>query len=167
MSKRNLETIYMPLLGLAAIVLVMYGIDLLTGMFKKLAPSTFRSVAYYWSLPLFTLVTGLLLLLLFWSVMHEKPRSQWVGLSYLVIGLFMVTAFNLLMSVNLPFQFKRPLYPIIETVIPTTFLFRAGGFIAAMGFLSLVLPGEKSWSVKGGRRGPQAPSALDEPPPTG
>ncbi|GEM_PF-6009348 len=135
MSKRNLETVYLPLLRLAAIVLAVYGIDLLAGMFKKLTPSTFRSVAYYWSLPLFTLITGLLLLLLFWSVMHEKPRSQWVGLNYLVAGLFMVTGFNLLMSVNLPFQLKRSLFPIIEAITPTTFLFRAGslrrwGFVA-------------------------------------
>jgi hypothetical protein len=86
-----------------------------------------------WLAPLFQLLTMIAALGLIWMMIASGGYSRWVSVIFLVVGLVILYITAIMAVVRFP----DPMYILVEYLAVNSYLFQAGGAIAAMGLLSL------------------------------
>ena len=139
------NTWWISIAGLIVLLVFTHGADLLLSFLRRRNASTFAlGKVVFGSHALFTLLLAILVLLLAWFVLIRALRNVWVASLYLLIGLLIVSSPSLwfagFLGDWLPFGVKGFL---ANFLLPYTLTYYAGGFVAAIGFLSLIRQGRE------------------------
>ena len=146
MTRSQVTTILLPLVGLVAVLAIGFGGAALLEVEATYDAQTLEvALAVYW-MPLTAMLTTLLtaggLLWLLWRVMTHGPRSRLVAVIYLLVGFFGLLYSPLavwMVYVGTPFELPLPFWT--TTILDYTSLFsHAAGGAAMAGLLMLVLP---------------------------
>ena len=131
------------IVGLIVLLGMALGFDVLATFMGHNIIFTFPWGAYIWmwSSTLTDLLLAAVSLLLFRFVINQAPRNVWVGLIFLLTGLFFA-AYPILYYIP---NFLPALPPSLATLLatPRSYISYSGGLIAMMGLFTLVLPGGK------------------------
>jgi hypothetical protein len=84
-------------------------------------------------LPLMQLIFMLAVVCLIWVAQSSGGYSRWITIVYLIVGLLLLYLLGLLSALPLP----DAIYVIVLYLSLDSFLFQAGGAMAAFGLLSL------------------------------
>jgi hypothetical protein len=90
---------------------------------------------YFWSSPVFVLLLAAIWLLLFWITIFRTSKNVWVGLIYLLVGLFVIlypAFYNLAV-----FCCWIPNIKIFQIDASTKYLQSSGGVIIMVGLFAL------------------------------
>ncbi|HEX7620684.1 MAG TPA: hypothetical protein VF359_05740 [Anaerolineales bacterium] len=69
--------------------------------------------------------------------MTKSPRNFWVGLIYLLVGIFIVSGFSLYYLVPIRIW---PLLSLQTILKPSSYMFISGGFIGVTGLMLILVP---------------------------
>lgn len=138
MKSKAFSSIIFPLSGLIIVLALAYGCDTWVQTLKIINASTFRFTSIlFLSYSLTTLLVAGGLLSLFWILMTKSPRNFWVGLIYLLVGIFIVSGFSLYYLVPIRIW---PLLSLQTILKPSSYMFISGGFIGVTGLMLILVP---------------------------
>ena len=134
--------------GLVGLLILAILLDILRRAMLDRAESIGDQQRMMFLLPLMQLLLMLAVLGLIWVALSNPGYSRWVTVVYLVVGLLLLYLLGLLSALPLP----DAIYVIVLYLSLDSYLFQAGGAIAAFGLLSLffwkeektILPDEES-----------------------
>jgi hypothetical protein len=137
--KHNLYGVY-SVIGLIIVLGIALGSDFLMTSLTHPNAESFSPTSILWAYVLIDLLLATVSLLIFWFMFNRASRNIWVGLIFLLTGIFFVTypilyytpAFG-----GLFYQLSR-LNDILLS--PHSYTFFSGGLIAVTGLLTLILP---------------------------
>jgi hypothetical protein len=145
MKSNKIASATMFIVGLAIYLLVAYGLDRVQDRLIFLSNSlrqspSFKLVPF---LPLFyplaILIIVTIALLAFLSLKNKLQNERWIGILYLIIGTFIIFAYNLSLAGLLP-EYVRGIYTPTSDMVPSFFspqsyLYVASGLVIAFGVL--------------------------------
>lgn len=138
MKSKTFSSIILPFSGLVIVLALAYGCDTWVQTLKIINASTFRFTSIlFLSYSLTTLLVAGGLLSLFWILITKCPRNFWVGLIYLLVGIFIVSGFSLYYLVPIRIW---PLLSLQTILKPSSYMFISGGFIGVTGLMLILVP---------------------------
>ncbi len=139
MTQRHRSTQIIPLAGMIIVLLLAFGLDQVILFLREENARTFTlAYALLWVYVLANLVLAVCVLVLFWLAAVRGERSKPVAVIFLIIGLLMLLA---------PVLYFTPAFASLNLTYylsPDKLLYQAGGFVAVIGLLSLILPRYKA-----------------------
>ncbi|CAG0926879.1 hypothetical protein TFLX_00244 [Thermoflexales bacterium] len=139
MAPRPRSTQLISLIGLISVLLLAFGLDRAILFLREENSRTFTlGDILLWAYPLANWVLAICVLMLFWIVVVSGERSKFVAMVFLVVGLPMLFV---------PLIYFTPAFAglnLIDYLLPDKLLYHAGGFIAAIGLLRLILGRDKA-----------------------
>ncbi len=139
MNRRRDYPAVLSVVGLIVVLGIIGGLDALMAFLRHRNLETFTPVSViFWSQTLIALLLAALLLLLSWFVLQRARRNAWIAALYLLIGSFLVLSPQLYFTPALSYWI--PEFVFASVILPGSYLFVAGGFVAMIGLFSLVLP---------------------------
>jgi len=146
-QKRNVASI-ISVAGLIVTLGGARGLDAMIAALGHINAETFwLPLAILWAYSIANLVLAALSLLLFWLVFNRAPRSVWVAVVFVLVGLFIVT-YPILFYAPGFCCWAHPLDVLLTNLLPfPSHTFTAGGIIAIIGLFALVLPREKQMTA--------------------
>jgi hypothetical protein len=134
---------FSPLVGLFLVLAIAFGCDIWIQSLKTENAFSFSlTEVIFLSYPITTGIVAGSILTLFWLLLNKFPRNKGIDITYFVVGVFIVSAFDVYYLVLSRFSNGHPQFIRIIPVIlkPNTYLFLVGGFIGAMGLIMLLIP---------------------------
>ena len=135
-SRRVLAAL--SVLGLIAVLAIAAGLDTLVSFIDRRYAGTFNPFAIIWLRALTALLLAAALLLLFWFVLTRAPRAPWIGVLYLLVGLYIGFAQVLYFAPQVS-SWWPPFFNGV-VVSRSSYTVSAGSFMAIMGLILLLLP---------------------------
>ena len=137
--KHNLSVVY-SVIGLIIVLGMALGSDFLMISLTHRMAGPNSPIIIIWSYIILALLLATALLLLFWYAFNRGPRTVWVALIYLLIGLFLVTYPILYFTPAFGGLFYR--LPQLNDILisPHSYTFSSSGFIALTGLFIIILP---------------------------
>jgi hypothetical protein len=134
--------------GLIGLLILSILLDILRRAMLDRAESIGDQQRVMFLLPLMQLLFMLAVVGLIWVALSSGGYSRWITIVYLIVGLLLLYLLGLLSALPLP----DAIYIIVLYLSLDSYLFQAGGAIAAFGLLSLffwkeektILPDEAS-----------------------
>ncbi len=139
MLKNRPSSIVEPLIGLIVLLGIGYGAEILIERLKA-RNSQFFDVSYLivWVYAAIPLIISAAILLLFWLVVFQRPRSHLIGIIYIVVGIFF-TLNPILWVYGIP---MNQLWggDLPTALNPNSVFYMACAGISIIGLLCLILP---------------------------
>jgi hypothetical protein len=141
MDRKSNSPIALSVSSMILVLAIAWGCDAATQFITYQIAQDFSRpwiISYFWSSPVFVLLLAAIWLLLFWITIFRTNKNVWVGLIYLLVGLFIILypAFY-----NIPvFCCWIPDIRIFQIDASTKYLQASGGVIIIIGLFALFRP---------------------------
>ena len=138
MDRKSTSPIALSVSSLILVLAIGWGCDAVTQFITHQISQEFSRpwmTIYFWSSSVFVLLLAAIWLLLFWITIFRTNKNVWIGLIYLLVGLFIVLypAFY-----NIPvFCCWIPNIMIFQIDASTKYLQSSGGVIIMIGLFAL------------------------------
>ncbi len=147
-QKHNYYWVY-SIVGLIVVLGMALGFDFLMDFLRRRNAVTFSlTLVILWAYPLIALFLAAVSLLLFRFLLNRAPRNVWVALIFLIIGLF-ITMYPILYFTPVFGGLFNPVPWLNNSLLPNSYIFSSGSFIAIMGLFALIFQRKMSNDTRG------------------
>ncbi len=123
------------LIGMAATLVIAYGVDWGLKSLAETAQRTFVYEPYLWLAGPANLVLAGALVALAWFVIFRAERSKVVSSIFVIVGLLVTFSFAIIISAKV----LLPIGYLLAFLTPNSHLVYAGGFMAVIGIAGFIL----------------------------
>ncbi len=140
MNQRQNTLGALSILGLVVVLAIAVGLDTLASWLTRpgaLPPISVMMLIYVGTHVLASLLLAAILLLLFWFVLTRTPRTPWIAVLFLLVGLYIASG-----QVLFPIPVLTAWWPwFFKEAIDsrTSYTALSGSFIAIMGLFMLIV----------------------------
>ncbi len=141
MNHKHNSSGFYSIVGLIIVLGLSLGFDFLLDFLVRRNSVTFTlSYVILWAYPLTALIFTAVSLFVFWFVLNRAHRNVWVGLIFLILGLFIVLYPILYFTPAFGGLFSP--FPRLNNILatPRSYIFSAGAFFAITGLFVLFFP---------------------------